>query len=125
MADDGGGRADGPELPFQRFGYRGGDGCQQAAGGLGVEEDLLHGEGYAVEPDPIPHIVAVPLGGGGEQELVGMVQRLLEDRHPARLNDGAELSVEHLVEMAQEAEAGDVGTGVDRIAPEALGGVFI
>ena len=114
-----------PQLRPQGGGLVPGQGDEQPAGGLGVEEDLLHGEGHAVELHEGAGVVAVALAGGGEQELVGVVQGLGDHRHPLGVDMAGQLPVQHLVEVAQEAEAGDVGAGVNVVAPGPLRGVLV
>ena len=43
---------------------------QQPAGGLRVEQDLLHGKAYVFKPDERPGMVAVALPGGSVQKRI-------------------------------------------------------
>ena len=70
-------------------------------------------------------MVAVALTGRREQKLVGMVQRLLKNRHRGGSNAGAVAAVQHLVEMPQKAEARHIRAGVDMVFPAAVGGILI
>ena len=117
-ADGGRGKALGPQLGHHRrrlqLGHRG----QQAAGGLGVKEQLFRLKGQPVKRHMAREMVAVALGGGGEQEVGSIVQRPVYPGNALPGQHGGTLSGQHLVEVAQQPKPGDIGAGMDGVPPQ-------
>ena len=70
-------------------------------------------------------MVSVLLSGRRQQKFLCMMQRFLNARHLLRLYPTGQLSVHHLMEMAQKTKARHIGTGVNVVSSSYLRGCFI
>ena len=65
-------------------------------------------------------MVAVSLTGGGKKTVVRCLPRTGQDGHGTGVDPAGQPPAHHLVEMAEEAEPGDVGGGVDGVPAAAF-----
>ena len=70
-------------------------------------------------------MVSVLLSGRRQQKFLCMMQRFLDARHLLRLYPTGQLSVHHLMEMAQKTKARHISTGVNLVVSSYLRGCFI
>ena len=100
LAHDGCGQADPLQLCLERSRVLRRDRQQQAARGLRVEKDLLHGEGHPLEPDEGACVVAVSLTGGGKKTVVRCLPRTGQDGHGTGVDPAGQPPAHHLLEVA-------------------------
>ena len=70
-------------------------------------------------------MVAVALSRRRQQEFIRVAQCLGENRHRPRVNAAAMPPVQHLMQVAQEAESRHIRTGVYVVFSAAIGGILI
>ena len=105
----------GPQPLQQPLRVIGGQGRQQSAGGLGVGGQVLQRLKGGVRPAHMGgHIVQVAVSAGGDDAHGGKLPGAAHQGQARPLqHDGHIRACGHLVAVAQQAEAGDVGAGVD------------
>jgi len=100
----------------------GGDGDEQSAGGLRVGEYANQYLIVDLDFQPSADVIDGRLVGSGHDALPREFEGALEQRYARRVDlDGDARRLGHLVRVTDEAEAGDVGCGVDAYLSHRLG----
>ena len=107
-----------PQLPQAGLRVDGVHRHQQAAAGLGIIQQVLHGAAdVPPDGDALFGVIPVAVGPGGDQAHGGQVPGLRVEGHVAALDvHGVAAALGHLEAVAQQGKARHVGAAVDRKA---------
>ena len=106
----------------ESFRLSGGDGYQQAARCLRIEQQLLDSERKAAHVSVRAGAVAVALPGGGQQVFVSVLHRFRDDGERVGVQDDGYRVPGHLQRVNDQPKAGNIRAGAYVESHHALAG---